>query len=190
MNAMECLLTRRSIRKYKSDPIPREVLEELLEGACWAPSGTNYQPWYFVALTDPADLDRLRDVMHGVTQKMEYYLNAKFKNHPEVVRDTTSFLYSLGGAPVCIVAFLQREYPMRDTVVESVAAAIQNLLLLAWEKGIGSCWVNAASDTGRGNEIAEAFAPGKGEFLSLVTLGYPERVPAPPARKPGRYVIV
>ena len=50
MNAMECLLTRRSIRKYKSDPIPRETLEEILAAACCAPSAINMQHWYFVVI--------------------------------------------------------------------------------------------------------------------------------------------
>ena len=44
---------RRSVRKYREKPVPRELLEELMEAACWAPSADNAQPWYFVVLTKP-----------------------------------------------------------------------------------------------------------------------------------------
>ena len=74
-------------------------------------------------------------------------------------------------------------------MLESTAAAIQNLLLAAHEQGVGTCWVNAATAFGYGPALQELFAPDKGEFVSLVTLGYPDQMPRTPGRKPGRWVI-
>ena len=74
-------------------------------------------------------------------------------------------------------------------MLESTAAAIQNLLLSAREKGLGTCWVNAVTGLGYGPALQELFAPDKGEFVSLVALGWPDQSPRTPARKPDRWVI-
>ena len=118
-------------------------------------------------------------------------LEQRFAKNPEAVEDTHRFLDSLGGAPVCVLAFfLKNDYPDRDGAMQSVSAAIENLLLAAWDKGIGSCWLSAAQRMGFGPELQEAFAPDKGEFVAAVTLGYPEIVPKAPRRREGRYTII
>jgi len=190
LELQETIRGRRSVRKYKDIPVPRQLLEEIMETACWAPSADNRQPWYFVVLTKPEDIQRLRATMEQVAEDIRPHLEEMFPRHPSIVRETALFLRSLGNAPVYVLAFLQKEFEVRDSMVESVAAAIQNLLLAAHEKGLGACWVNAATGTGYGPAIREMFAPDKGEFLSLVALGYPEIVPKAPPRKPGRYTIL
>ena len=190
MELLEAVMNRRSVRKYKEDPVPREVLEQLLETACWAPSAENLQPWYFVALTKPEDIRLLQETMERVSEAMKPHLEELYPRHPRIVNEVTGFLRRLGGAPVYVLAFLQQDYgPVRDSMLESTAAAIQNLLLAAHEKGLGTCWVNAATGLGFGPALRELFAPEKGEFVSLVTLGYPEQTPRTPGRKPGRWVI-
>ena len=59
MDAIEAIKTRRSVRRYTSEPIPDEVLEELIDCARLAPSGHNEQPWTFVVITDPEVRERL-----------------------------------------------------------------------------------------------------------------------------------
>ncbi len=59
MEVLEAINKRRSIRSYKSDPIPREVMDQLLEALRSAPSAANKQPWKFVVVTDPALKDQL-----------------------------------------------------------------------------------------------------------------------------------
>ena len=190
MELLEAVMNRRSVRKYKEDPVPREVLEQLLETACWAPSAENMQPWYFVALTKPEDIRLLQETMERVSEAMKPHLEELYPRHPRIVNEVTGFLRRLGGAPVYVLVFLQQDYgPVRDSMLESTAAAIQNLLLAAHEKGLGTCWVNAATGLGFGPALRELFAPEKGEFVSLVTLGYPNQKPRTPGRKPGRWVI-
>ena len=190
MELQEAVMTRRSVRKYKDTPVPREVLEQLLETACWAPSAENMQPWYFVALTQQEDIRLLQETMERVSEAMKPHLEELYPRHPRIVKDVTGFLRRLGGAPVYVLVFLQQDYgPVRDSMLESTAAAIQNLLLAAHEKGLGTCWVNAATGLGFGPALRELFAPEKGEFVSLVTLGYPDQTPRTPGRKPGRWVI-
>ncbi len=190
MELMEAVTGRRSVRRYTEQAVSRELLEELMEAACWAPSADNAQPWYFVVLTQQEDIDRMRQTMERVSEEIRPHLEELFPRHPRVVNETTAFLRRLGGAPVYVLAFLQKDYgPVRDSMVESVAAAIQNLLLAAHEKGLGTCWVNAATGLGYGPALRELFAPDKGEFVSLVALGWPDRSPRAPGRKPDRWVI-
>lgn len=190
MELREALTGRRSVRRYREEPVPREVLEEVLEAACWAPSADNMQPWYFVALTQREDILRMRETMERVSEEIRPHLEATFPRHPRVVNETTAFLRRLGGAPVYVLVFLQKDYGrVRDSMIESTAAAIQNLLLAAHEKGLGTCWVNAATGLGYGPALGELFAPDQGEFVSLVTLGYPDQTPRAPGRKPGRWMI-
>ena len=187
MDARECLLTRRSVRKYKSDPVPDEVLERVLECALAAPSAINLQHWHFVVLRSPEAMARLREIMVRVTEKFRPVLKDRFANHPETVTETENFLVKLGGAPACVlVYFLKDSYPDRDGAMQSVSAAIENLLLGAWAEGLGTCWMSAPQRMGFGGELREAFAPDKGEFVAAVSLGWPDQMPKMPPRREGR----
>ncbi|MBE6995780.1 MAG: hypothetical protein E7429_03480 [Ruminococcaceae bacterium] len=86
MELRDAVLSRRSVRKYKDTPVPREILEEILETACWAPSADNRQPWYFVALTGKEDIETLRGTMERVSEEIAPHLEEMFPRHPNVVR--------------------------------------------------------------------------------------------------------
>lgn len=192
METKEAILSRRSIRSYTDRPIRREDLEEILEAGIYAPSAVNFQPWYFVAIQSPNRMDRLLQIMRRVSQKIRPALEERFSKHPEVVEETCGFIRQMGGAPVCILAFQHKpDYPKTEsTIVQCVSAAIENILLAATAKGLGSCWLTAPIETGMGAELRETFAPGAGEMVALLTLGYPAKIPQAPVRKEGRYAIL
>lgn len=190
MELTEAIRKRRSVRQYREEPVSEELLRELLELACWAPSAENEQPWYFVALTRPEELEKLQETMRQMAEDMKVHLEELLPKHPRIVGQTANFLRRLGGAPVCILVFLQKDYgPARDSMLESTAAAIQTLLLAAKDRELGTCWINAATHFGYGPVLRELYAPDKGELVSIVTLGYPQRTPIAASRKPDRYVI-
>ena len=121
MELMDAMLDRRSVRRYQDRPVPRELLEELLTAACWAPSAENTQPWYFVALTRAEELESMMATMDQVSEDLRPFLEKRFPRHPRIVGETTGFLRRLGGAPVCILAFLQEDYAFaRDSMVEMI----------------------------------------------------------------------
>ena len=68
MDVLDAITARRSVRRYQETPVPRELLEELLTAACWAPSADNAQPWYFVVLTGLEDIRRMQQTMENVVQ--------------------------------------------------------------------------------------------------------------------------
>ena len=145
MNTYETILNRRSIRAYLDKPVAAEDLKEILEAGTWAPSGVNLQPWYLVAIQSKEKLALLGDVMERVSAKIEPSLKARFANAPAVVDETTQFIKKLGGAPVYILAFhLKPDYDNKaDMINLSIGAALENILLAAREKGLGTCWLTA-----------------------------------------------
>ena len=192
METREALAGRRSVRLYRKVlPVSQEDLTAILDSACMAPSAINLQHWYFVVLRSAEAMSDFKAIMRRVSDKFHPILKDRFAKNPETIRDTETFLSSLGGAPVCILAFfLKNDYPDRDGAMQSVSAALENLMLAAWDRGLGTCWMSAPQRMGFGPEIQERFAPGKGEFVAAVTLGYPEKVGPMPRRREGRYTIV
>ena len=77
-----------------------------------------------------------------------------------------------------------------ETIVQSIAAAMENILLAAVDRGLGCCWMTAPIETGTGDLLRDLFAPGKGSLVAVLTIGHPARVPKAPARKEGRYIIL
>ena len=82
MELTETIRKRRSVRKYRDEVVPAEVLEELLNLACWAPSAENEQPWYYVALTSAEALRELQETMKFVADDMKVHLEELLPRHP------------------------------------------------------------------------------------------------------------
>ena len=83
------------------------------------------------------------------------------------------------------------EYERKETeFVQSVAAALENMLLTAYSKGISSCWLTGPIEAKMDVILREKFAPDKGKMLAMITLGYSEQKPKAPRRREGRYEII
>ena len=190
MEAREAILTRRSIRAYTDQPVSDEDLQEILECGLYAPSCSNMQPWHFVVVRSPEAKQKVDELMGVVAKSVEPDLQQAFEGHPEVVEETCSFIRQLGGAPVYVLVFWQKpDFNGKDPKVLSlsIGAAIENMLVAARAKGIGSCWLTAPLDADVGENLRAAFAPENGQFCSLLTLGYPAKEGKAPRRKINRY---
>ena len=161
MDAMQNLLNRRSIRKYKPDMLPREIIEKIAEAGTFAPTGKNQQSPIIVAVTNKA----LRDRMSA--------LNA-------AVLETESDPFY--GAPVVLVVLAERSNPNH---VYDGALVMGNLMLAAHAMGVGSCWINRARqvyDSEEGKAILrELGIEGDYEGIGNCILGYVDGE-VPPAR--------
>jgi len=191
METREAIFGRRSIRKYLDEPIPVEVLHDIIEGAIMAPSAVNNQPWYFLAVQSHDQMEKLQNIFQEISVEIKPALVQRFPNNPEVIGETMGFLKALGGAQVCVLVFMLK--PSKDyniVAVQSVSAAIENLCIMAYDKGIGSCWMTAPIETGFGEVLEREFAPEAGKFVAAVTLGYPAFTPQAPKRKPGRFKVI
>jgi len=161
MDVFEAIKGRRSVRKYKKEPVDRELVKKLLDAAHWAPSGGNIQPWLFIVIEDPKLLDVIRKVSPG------YFGEAPLAI---LVCSNKEKAYKVGGT-------LGRDY----LTICDCAMAVQNMLLAAYALGLGTCVVKSFSHTA----VKELLAIPDGiEPELLVIVGHPDQVPKPPPKVP------
>lgn len=188
MDVSEAIKKRRSIRKFKPDPIPEEKIRLLLESARLAPSGTNTQPWRFVVIKDNDTKKKLQEAAHNqrhigrapVIIVCCADLKA-FKEFPERVDE----LIESGALPErtreVFIPYLSRGM---DTVTKdalmvaaaaNVAIAVEHIVLQAVEIGLGTCWVRWYED----NKVKEILdIPEHVEVMALLPIGVPDEDPS------------
>ena len=164
---IENIRTRRSIRKFKPDMRPREVIDTIIEAGLYAPSGMNTQNTVIVAITDRATRDRLSRANAAVmgSERDPFY-----------------------GAPVVLVVLAEKS---RRTYVHDGSLVMGNLMLAAHALGVGSCWIHRAAETFAQPEwkdwLVSLGLEGDYEGIGNCILGYVEGdAPAAPARREGR----
>jgi coenzyme F420-0:L-glutamate ligase/coenzyme F420-1:gamma-L-glutamate ligase len=195
-NVTDAIRNRRSIRRFSPKPVPEKTLQEVLDAARWAPSLHNAQPWRFSVLTETSTKKALAEAMaktwveDSIRKKVPAELAEK-RAKRSVERFTR--------APVVLVACVtMTEMPEhadknekeieRDLAIQSLGAAIQNMLLAASANGLGGCWWCAPAFCKR--VVREVLRlPESYEPHALVTMGYPDERPETPERKPFREVV-
>lgn len=153
MEVYEAIKKRRTIRRFKQDPIPAAVLEKLVEAGRLAPSGGNLQPWEFIIVSEKEMVDRVFPTLAWAG-----YL-APHGTPPE------------GRRPVAYIVVLQDKKIKAFTPSADLAAAIENIILLGVAEGLGSCWIGSIQR----EKLAEILAiPDQYHIDSVVALGYPD----------------
>ena len=194
MNLTDILKGRRSIRKYKPDLIPREVLDEIVNTAFWAPTGMNQQTWDVVVVGGKTR-DRIAAVVSKAKQRIKPGLQEFLPE--KIVNFSLMFFENFGDAPVLILVYIPKIQVSLDagmgneetynversrfTSLSSAAALTQNILILAHEKGLGTCWM---TDPKRAeNEINAILGIKDKELAACIPIGYPDQAPPAPPRK-------
>ena len=173
--------SRKSIRKFKKDQVPHEVLERILAAAMHAPSGKNRQNWRFFVVQG-----KKRDDYLVYSQKswlgIKDILQARLK--PSLYEFTERFFYTLGDAPVIIFAYSENSNEERyHTSIGSVYMAVQNINLACVAEGLGSCTMGAPLEIKQevdqflGVTELESYKKGELELLCAVVLGFPDHDP-------------
>jgi nitroreductase len=181
----EAIKGRRSVRKFKSYPVSKELLEKIMEMATWAPSGMNLQNWYFVVMTGEKTEGLVRIVSQSYG-RVEPVLKEVFAERPAVLNSTRTFFKGLGNAPVIVCAYFEPTRERPETSIQTVAAAIQNLLLAAHAEGLGACWMTAPVH--EAERINEALGISGKQLVAVVPMGYPDQSPPAPKRRSNRVV--
>ena len=172
MDAMENLLTRRSCRAYKDEPVSDEAIYNIVRAGLYAPSGMGKQSAIVVVVTDKAvrdQLSRMNAEIAGIKEGDPFY-----------------------GAPVVLVVLADRTV---STHVEDGALVMGNLLNAAHAEGLGSCWINRARETfelPEGRELLKKWGV-EGDWTGVgnCILGYADGdAPAPAKRRDGYVKIV
>ena len=183
MELEEAIKGRRSVRKFKPDPVSKEVIEHLLELAMWAPSGMNRQEWYFVVVQGEK-IEEMKKIIAEAFQDFKPRLEKVFADKPKVIEATKQFFETYGGAPVFIFAYCGKSPDGQNWDTNSTAVAVQNLLLAVYEAGLGATWTDGIRS--REKEINEALGIDDKQLLCVLPIGYPDETPRVPPRREGR----
>ena len=156
-NAIDCIMTRTSVREYTDKQIPDSVVESLLKAGMAAPTAMNKQPWQFIVVTDPKIRQAISDAGKPIRAKE---------------------------APLVIVACgdpdKEDDGPAAEFWVQDVSAASENILLAAHAQGLGAVWCGIYPIEERVEQISKILGlPNNLIPLSAICIGYPANNPTP-----------
>ncbi|MGE5553389.1 MAG: nitroreductase family protein [Betaproteobacteria bacterium] len=155
---MEAILSRRSIRKYTAEPVPDEVIQELLKAAMAAPSAGNEQPWHFIVIRDRRILDEI----------------PRFHPYSQMLREAPVAILVCGGPRL---QKYQGYWPL------DCAAATENVLIAIQALGLGGVWLGVYPVEDRMNALRHLLGiPSEVVPFSLIPVGYPAET-KPPAER-------
>lgn len=196
MKDLRIFKERRSIRKYSSKKIPKETILKLLDVARWAPSAHNAQPWRFIVIDKPDIKLKLAKEMANAWKKDLIKDKVPIEVQESLIKAS---IEQFTNSPLLILACITMEdmdkYPDKKRqefehlmATQSLAAAIENLLLAACIEGLGACWFCAPLFC---QEVVRNVlgVPENIEIQALITLGYPNESPNPPPRKPLEEIV-
>jgi nitroreductase len=188
---MALLQGRRSIRRFRPEPVPRHEIQHLIEAASWAPSAHNRQDWLFIVVSSSELIRTMADTARRAWEEIaDSYAESGVAD--EVKRSASSFS-GFAAAPVVVAVAAARVNHVQRTLLGSVAEvtsggrasaamAAQNFMLAAHARDLGSCCLTgplAASD-----ELERLLGlPRSRELVCLIALGYPDESPRAPSRK-------
>jgi len=172
----EVLHGRRSVRQYFPDPVPRRTLEALIQAATLAPSAMNEQPWHFTVVTDKAVLD-------SISQNAKAHMLARGRAMPghmrSMLQDGSFNIFYRAPALVVISAPEATAWKTEDC-----ALAAQNLMLAAYARGYGTCWIGFAQEWLNTKQGAAAIdLPSGMRAVAPIIVGRPKAFPDPVARR-------
>jgi nitroreductase len=147
MDAIEVLKTRRSVRAYTREPVPRKIIEDIVDCGRLAATAVNIQPWEFVVVTNS-------QALRGIANATDY---GKF----------------IADAPLCVVVLCRET----NYYLEDGSAATENILLAARAHGLGSCWVAGDKKPYAAEICRLVGAPPGYRLVSLVPIGHPAETP-------------
>ena len=181
METLAAIAGRRSIRRFRQDPVPRALIERVLAAAVQAPSAKNRQPWRFVVLQGAACQELSRLMLGGAEA-------ARARGEAPGSCEPTARI--VAAAPVTILVFnaaYEHEGLIFDHVrynapdIQSIGGMIQTMLLAAHDLGLGSLWI---ADVLYAYSAIREWVGSRQELVAAVTLGYADESPAARPRLP------
>lgn len=166
------IIERRSVRKYKADPVPKDVLELIVKAGAYAPSARDRQARHFTVIRSAALIDRLTEALKAASR------DASVPDFLAPMVDTP--VYRVGyNAPALILISGDASW---RTAEADCALAAGNIMLAAHAMGLGACWINQPSvvcDVPMFRALLDEMGvPHEYRLFSCICLGYPDGVPA------------
>jgi nitroreductase len=174
MEALEAIMTRRSIRKFENRPIPDEVLEKIIRAGTYAPSALALQPWAFVVVQDQKFLNRVSEycipILLSHMKGAHDGLSDLFRSLLES-KDYSIYYH----APTVIMIIGKTTSRFREIDCSLCAG---NIMLAAHALGIGSCWIGSTDVAYTNKELMAGFRiPNGYSPVGTIAFGYPAETP-------------
>ncbi|HSQ77315.1 MAG TPA: nitroreductase family protein [Nitrospirota bacterium] len=201
MDLFETIQTRKSIRRYKQVPVPEEDIQKILDAGRWAPSANNTQPWSFIVIKDRELLGSMAAAVREMIDRMVPYAESE-KQAQRLAAYKGNYYTFFENAPVVIAVCMEAYDAGTDRLLakmgysteeikrlrplpglQSVAAAIQNMLLAIHALGHGSCWMTGPVVAQEAFEKLLGFGKEK-SVVALLPVGMPDENPFARPRKP------
>lgn len=188
MDAVGAINSRRSTRKFKPDPIPDEILRQIIEAGLLAPSAKNAQPWKFVVVSADKRDEMVSVIKSGFEREKSSEQSLLHNRLYSLSANNT--LKIMSKAPVSIFIFNRfgktiteprstNEYVMDVTNLQSIGAAIENMILAAQAHEIGSLWI---CDVFFAYQDLCQFLKEDTQMVAALSLGYKNEFPSPRPR--------
>lgn len=186
---ISAIYDRRSIRKFSDTPISRQDITDIIESGTKAPSSKNRQPWKYIVIQGTAKEEMLKVFRQGITrEEKETPLLPRSRQHiaaakytVDIMEEAPVIVFAVNPLGKGVLAELTPEERIYEICnIQSLSASIQNMLLAATEKGIGSLWIC---------DIYFAYAElcqwlnSEGELVAAIAFGYPDELPKERPRK-------
>lgn len=180
VNLKQLFVERRSIRRYQQQPVPQNMIVNLLESAQWAASAHNRQPWRFVVIQEPAQKEhlalkmgeRLRTDLTRDGQPLDLIENDVKRSYDRITSAPLIIMICLSMADMDTYPDERRAKNEFIMAVQSVALAGQNILLSAHSLGLGACWMCAPLFCP--DVVRDALKlPDDWQPQGMITIGYP-----------------
>ena len=186
---IQAINERRSIRKFQNKPISEQDIIDILQSGIKAPSSKNRQPWKYIVVQEKAKEEMLKVFREGISreetkdallpQSKKYISGAKYT--VEILEQAPVVIFAVNPLGKGILTDLTSEERIYEICnIQSISASIQNMLLEATHKGLGSLWI--CDIYFAYSELCE-WLNVEGELLAAVALGYPDESPKERPRK-------
>jgi len=178
MELMDAIMSRRSVRKYTSESVGREVVEKLIDAAIQAPSAMNSQNWAFGVIQGADKLKEYSDRTKKHLLACEYEWLAGYKEF--LSNPDTNIFYN---APCMVVIYAGSSAPLADV---NCCLAAENLMLSARDMGLGTCWIGFTGLLLNQPDVKkEMGVPDDYTAVAPIIIGHPsEEMPQPPRNAP------
>ncbi len=179
MNVLQAIHSRRAVRDFTSEPVSEGMLYQLVSAAGWAPSAMNEQPWHFTIVTDAAVLDEISGRAKAwLLQSVS--LRPRAGHFRDIFADPSFHLFYHAPALVIVSAPATTQW-----VKEDCALAAQNLMLIATDLKLGSCWIGFAQDWLNTPEARGLLNLSESNLaVAPIIVGHPKTLPPTVGRKP------
>ncbi len=201
MDLFDAIKGRKSIRRFKQRPVPDEDIKKIIDAGRLAPSANNSQPWNFIVIKDRIILGKMADAVREMVDRMIPFAENE-KQAQRLAAYKSNYYVFFEKAPVCIVVLMEAYDASSDRLLkkmghsaddvrrlrplpglQSMAAAIENILLASHALGYGACWMTGPLVAQESFEKILGFSKEQ-TAVALIPVGVPDEDPPARGRKP------